>query len=245
MTRLPIDAQPGDRFIYGNSTDVLGVVVEVVSGQSLDEFFAERIFEPLGMTDTHFFLPMEKAPRLSAVYGVAETGLRRGEGDTLDGQGHFVHGPRRAHAGGSGLVSSAKDFGLFMQMLLNGGSLDGTRILGPRTVKLMRTNHVGELFAAAVPGREGFGFGLGFAILLDPGATSHLGSPGSFGFAGAYYTAYWMDPEEDLAALIMTQLRPPNDHTLHSRFWNLVYQAIVAPVPEHGSAIAGSLCNAD
>ena len=241
MAGLPIDAQPGERWVYGNSTDILGVVVEIVAGMSLDEFFRERIFQPLKMHDTHFFVPAEKAHRLAGVYAATAEGLRRGDGPSpVDGQGHFAAGPRMAFAGGSGLVSTAMDYGRFLQMILNGGTLDGVRLLAPATVELMRTNHVGRLFEEAVPDRPGLGFGLGFAVMLDPGVAGRYGSPGSFGFAGAYYTTYWLDPTESLVAQFFVQLRPTRDTGLHSRFWTLVYQAITEP---SAAGVAESRCH--
>ncbi|MCC5867049.1 MAG: beta-lactamase family protein [Gammaproteobacteria bacterium] len=238
MARLPLDAHPGDRWIYGNSTDILGVVVETVSGQSLDEFFRERIFAPLRMNDTHFFVPDEQASRLATVYTAGASGLRRAEGTGgLDGQGHFVTGPRRAFAGGSGLVSTAADYGRFLQMVLNGGELDGVRLLSPQSVALMRSNQVGEKFAEAVPERDGLGFGLGFAVLVDPGRAGEFGSPGSFGFAGAFFTAFWLDPHEALVTQFLVQLRPPHDPQLQSRFRALAYQALVELPPAEGAAV--------
>jgi CubicO group peptidase (beta-lactamase class C family) len=236
IASLPMQAQPGMRFVYGNSTDVLGVVVEVASGMKLDEFFRQRITGPLGMKDTHFFLPADQRARLAAVYAALPSGLRRGTGPTMiDGQGHFIDGPRKAHAGGSGLVSTAADYGRFLQMLLNRGEFNGVRLLSPTTIDLMTVNHVGDLFEQAVPDRPGYGFGLGFAVLMDPGKSGHHGSPGSYGFAGAYYTSYWVDPQQQMLILLMVQLRPPRDTSLQTRFRTLAYQAIVAPPPLRGA----------
>lgn len=238
MATLPLDGHPGERWIYGNSTDILGVVVEIVSGQSLDAFFRERIFRPLGMHDTYFFVPEAKADRLAAVYTAGPSGLRRAEGSGgLDGQGHFVTGPRRAFAGGSGLVSTAADYGRFLQMVLNGGELDGVQLLSPQSIALMRANHVGEMFAEAVPERDGLGFGLGFAVLEDPGRAGEFGSKGSFGFAGAFLTAFWLDPQEALVTQFLVQLRPPHDPQLQSRFRALAYQALMGPPPPEGAAV--------
>lgn len=239
IAKLPMESQPGTRFVYGNSTDVLGVVVEVVSGMTLDEFFRQRITGPLGMKDTHFFLPRDQHDRLATVYAALPPGLQRGTGPTvIDGQGHFVEGPRMAHAGGSGLVSTAFDYARFMQMLLNRGEFNGERLLSPATVDLMTINHVSALFEQAVPDRPGYGFGLGFAVLLDPGKSGHYGSPGSYGFAGAYYTTYWIDPQHDVLMLLMVQLRPPRETSLHTRFRTLAYQSIVGPPPAAGDRAA-------
>lgn len=240
MAALPLDAQPGERFVYGHSTDILGVIIEQVSGMSLDAFFRERIFVPLGMKDTHFYVPAEDAHRLSAVYAADAGGIRRAEGaEPLDGQGHFVEGPRRVFSGGAGLVGTAADYGRFAQMLLNGGELDGVRLLSPRGVALMTANHVGDRFANDYAPRPGMGFGLGVAVALDPGAAGMYGSAGSYGFSGAYFTSFWIDPEERMVMIVMTQLRPVFDPGLHSTFRTLAYQAAVTPPPAGNPACAG------
>ena len=239
MASVPLDAQPGERFVYGHSTDILGVVIEKISGVPLDEFFRRRIIEPLQLHDTYFYLPASKEGRLAAVYRSEEGHLSRSEGPLpLDTQGHFVKGPRVNFAGGSGLVSTARDYGRFLQMLLNEGELEGVRLLGPKTVELMTINHVGHLFSDAVPQRKGLGFGLGFAVLLEPGQSSVYGSVGSYGFAGAYYTTYWVDPAEQMISMLMVQLRPPSDPGIQTEFRNLVYQSIVAPAPEETTEAA-------
>ena len=228
MASLPMDAQPGERFVYGFGSDILGVVVEKVSGLSLAEFFRQRITGPLGLVDTHFFLPPEQRDRLAAVYGIIDGRLARAT-DPKTGQGHYVDGPRVAFSGGAGLLSTARDYGRFLQMLANGGELDGVRLLGPKTVDLMTVNHVGPRLAEAWAGRQGLGFGLGFSVVEDPGATGRYGSVGAFGWGGAYSTEYWVDPHERLVALLMTQLLPAGDSDLHEKYRTLVYQAIVGP----------------
>ncbi|MBP1620110.1 MAG: hypothetical protein H6Q02_877, partial [Acidobacteria bacterium] len=154
MASLPMDAQPGERFVYGYGSDILGVVVEKVSGLSLAEFFRQRITGPLGLVDTHFFLPPEQRDRLAAVYGIIDGRLARAT-DPKTGQGHYVDGPRVAFSGGAGLLSTARDYGRFLQMLANGGELDGVRLLGPKTIELMTVNHVGPRLAEAWAGRQG------------------------------------------------------------------------------------------
>lgn len=232
MAALPLDAQPGERFVYGHSTDILGVVVEKVSGMTLERFFRERLFEPLALHDTYFFLPADKAHRLAAVYAASDSGLRRANGpDAIDTQGHFVEGPRVTHSGGGGIVTTARDYGRFLQMFLNGGQLDGVRVLGPRTVELMTINHIGSLFSDELPNRPGLGFGLGVSVMVDQGAASMYGSTGSYGFSGAYFTSYWVDPKEQLITMVMTQLRPPLDVTLQTKVRTLVYQSILGPPP--------------
>jgi CubicO group peptidase (beta-lactamase class C family) len=228
VAALPFDAQPGEKYVYGFNTDVLGVVVEKTSGQSLDEFFRTRIFEPLGMTDTHFYLPPAKKNRLAAVYSAKEGAPLERAPDEGTGQGAYVEGPRQAFSGGAGLVSTARDYARFLQALLNGGELDGARILSPKTVELMTSNHVGSLFSE---GRTGFG--LGFEVVEHVGRSGRYGSIGEFSWGGAYYTSYWADPQEKLVALFMAQLLPSGGLDLQGRFRTLVYQSIVAPPPLH------------
>jgi CubicO group peptidase (beta-lactamase class C family) len=223
MAALPMDAQPGERFVYGYNTDILGVVVEKVSGLSLAEFFQKRITGPLGLVDTQFYLPPAQKGRLAAVYAAKDGKIERAT-DPKEGQGHYVEGPRVAFAGGAGLLSTARDYGRFLQMLLNGGEIDGVRLLGPKTVELMTVNHVGSLFSDG-----NLGFGLGFEIVEDLGRAGRYGSVGEFRWGGAYHTYYWADPQEKLVGVFMTQLLPAGDSDLHAKFRALVYQAIVGP----------------
>jgi CubicO group peptidase (beta-lactamase class C family) len=238
LAALPFDAQPGERYVYGFATDILGAVVEKASGQSLDEFFRTRIFEPLKMTDTHFFLPPEKRSRLATVYAAREGGGLERAPDPLRGQGDYVDGPRKAYSGGAGLLSTASDYARFLQMLLNGGELDGVRLLGPKTVELATSNHVGTLFNE---GRTGFG--LGFEVVEHLGRAGRPGSVGEVGWGGAYYTSFWVDPEEKLVAVFLSQLLPSGGLDLQAKFRALVYQSIVgppsgAPVPlQTGTAV--------
>jgi CubicO group peptidase (beta-lactamase class C family) len=232
MAALPMDAQPGERYVYGYNTDILGVVVETVSGMTLADFFKARILGPLGMVDTQFYLPPAQKARLAAVYAAQEDGRIERAPDGMPGQGHYVDGPRVAFSGGAGLLSTARDYGRFLQTLLNGGEIDGVRILGPKTVELMTANHVGTLFAETGPGNAGMGFGLGFDVVEDLGKTGRYGSPGAFGWGGAYHTSYWVDPEEQLVALLMVQLLPAGDSDLNSKFRTLVYQSMVGPPTE-------------
>jgi CubicO group peptidase (beta-lactamase class C family) len=231
LAALPFDAQPGERYVYGFATDILGAVVEKASGQSLDEFFRRRIFEPLKMTDTHFFLPPEKRARLATVYGAREGGGLERAPDPLRGQGDYVDGPRKAYSGGAGLLSTASDYARFLQMLLNGGELDGVRLLSPKTVELATSNHAGTLYNE---GRTGFG--LGFEVVEHIGRAGRPGSVGEFSWGGAYYTSFWVDPEERLVAVFLSQLLPSGGLDLQGKFRALVYQSIVAspsdaPVP--------------
>jgi CubicO group peptidase (beta-lactamase class C family) len=224
LAKLPFDAQPGEKYLYGYSTDILGVVVEKASGMSLDEFFRTRIFTPLKMVDTYFFLPQEKKARLTAVYSAAADGSITRAPNPGQGQGDYVDGPRMCFSGGAGLVSTAMDYARFLQMYLNGGELDGVRLLSPKTVELITSNHIGSL---KDEGR--FGFGLGFEITEHVGRSGRPGSVGEFGWGGAYHTYYWADPQEQLVAVFMTQLRPDGMINIQPTFRALVYQAIVAP----------------
>ena len=223
LAGLPFDSQPGEKFVYGFSTDTLGAVVEKASGMPLDEFFRTRIFEPLKMTDSSFFLPKEKRDRLAAVYSLVEGKLVRAPDEGL-GQGAYVDGPRQCFSGGAGILSTASDYARFLQMMVNGGELDGVRVLSPITVELMTSDHIGTLFNG---GRTGFG--LGFEILVDPGKAGIVGSPGVFSWGGAYHTSYWADPREKMVAVLMTQLLPSTGSDLLDKFRVMVYQALVSP----------------
>jgi CubicO group peptidase (beta-lactamase class C family) len=228
MAALPMDAQPGEKYVYGYATDILGVVVEKISGMTLADFFQKRITGPLGLVDTQFYLPPPQKDRLATVYAAKDGRFERAP-DGMPGQGHYVEGPRLAFSGGAGLLSTARDYGRFLQLLLNEGELDGVRLLSPKTVELMTANHVGPLFAEREPNDAGMGFGLGFDVLEDLGRNGRYGTEGAFGWGGAYYTTYWVDPRERLVAVLMTQLLPAGGSDLHGRFRALVYQSIVAP----------------
>ncbi|HXG68487.1 MAG TPA: serine hydrolase domain-containing protein [Blastocatellia bacterium] len=227
LAKLPLMHHPGERYSYGLNTDVLGYLIEVVSGVTLDEFFRKRIFAPLGMKDTHFYLPEEKLPRLAAVYNYMPDGRIRRMGDEPDDRGHLIYsasfhykGPRTYYSGGAGLVSTISDYARFLQMLLNGGELDGARILSRKTVELMTVNHVGEMFGAQ-------GFGLGFSIVRDLGRGNELGSVGQYGWGGFFYTNFFVDPKEKIVGIFMAQLYPYGDLRLQERFRSLAYQAVV------------------
>ena len=220
LAKLPFDAQPGEKWIYGFNTDILGYVVEVVSGMSLAEYVKKRITDPLEMTDTHFYLPQNKTGRFASVYGAGKDGKIEQVEDALESA--FVKGPRMCFSGGAGLLSTAEDYARFLQMLANGGALDGVRILSPKTVEIMTANQVGDLY-----GTRGQGFGLGFWVTNDLGKTGEMGSVGAFGWGGAYYTTYWVDPAERLVAVFMTQLLPAGGLDLQAKFKTLVYQSIV------------------
>jgi len=219
LAKLPLHGQPGEAFQYGYSTDVLGYLVEVISGMPLDRFVEERICRPLKMKDTCFFLPPEKASRLASVYGLENGKLVFKENSAKT---DYVQGPRKCFSGGAGLLSTASDYGRLLQMLLNGGELDGVRLLSPKTVELMHQNHTGNKFSYPTDG-----FGLGFWVNGNLGYYGELGSEGSYGWGSAYYPQYLVDPKEKLVALFMTQLIPAGNLTLNERFKVLTYQALI------------------
>jgi CubicO group peptidase (beta-lactamase class C family) len=227
LAALPFAAQPGERWVYGFATDLLGAVLEKASGLPLDELFRTRIFEPLKMVDSSFYLPPSKTGRLATVYSAGPTGLTRAP-DPGRGQGDYVVGPRKAFSGGAGVLSTASDYARFLQMLLNGGELDGVRLLGPKSVELMTSNHVGNLY---LDGR--LGFGLGFEIVEHVGRSGRPGSVGEFGWGGAYYTKFWVDPVEKVVAVFMTQVLPSGGSAVQDQFRVLVNQSIVQSEVRH------------
>jgi CubicO group peptidase (beta-lactamase class C family) len=220
LARLPFDAQPGERWVYGYNTDILGHLVEVVSGASLADFVAERIAGPLSMADTSFFLPEEKASRLAGLWGTGADGKAAAVADPRDK--YYVEGPRACTAGGAGLLSTAEDYARFLLMLQSGGEWGGVHILSPKSVELMTADHLG-----AVYGSQGQGFGLGFWVTRELGRNGDPGSVGAYGWGGAYHTTYWVDPVEKLVAVFMTQLLPATGSDAHGKFKALVYQSIV------------------
>lgn len=215
---LPFVAQPGEQWVYGYNTDILGCIVEKVSGMPLDEYLRTRITAPLGLKDTGFFLPVADRARLSAVYAGGAGGYVRAP-DGARGQGHYVDGPRKNFAGGAGLLSTAHDYARFLEALRLGGTLDGVRLLSPRSVRLMATNQVGTVHSTT-----GLGFGLGFETVDRYGANGMSGE-GSFGWGGAYGSMYRVDPEARLVMVLMMQLLP-NASDIREAFPNLVYQAL-------------------
>ncbi len=222
LGELPLLFDPGERFEYGLNTDVLGYLIEIVSGKPLDRFFAEEIFEPLGMSDTYFYLPDDRKDRLVTLYADVD-GLRVSEGHEsaikLDNPDYPVEGARSYFSGGAGLSSTAYDYARFIQMLLNDGELDGERLLGRKSVELMRTPRIDW-------DDDGDGdFGLGFEVNGDLGGAGEIGSLGVYGWGGAFNTVFWIDPAEDLIAVLMTQVIPTTSD-IRGRFRTLVYQAL-------------------
>lgn len=221
LATLPFSRQPGEAHVYGWSTDILGCVVERVSGMPLDRFFRTRITEPLGMVDTYFFVPPAKRDRLVAVYGsdMANHAVRAPEGQR--GQGHYADGPRKNFSGGAGLVSTAHDYGRFLRMLLNGGELNGRRLLSPATVAAMSTDQIDSLYTL-----RGRGFGLGFEVLEQAGGDNTLASPGTYGWGGAYASVYRVDPARRVITVFMIN-QAPNATDIRGKVVNMVYQALV------------------
>jgi len=229
LAAVPLDYQPGTRWSYSPTAgcDVLAGIVEIVSGQRFDAFLSERVLLPLGMTDTHFNLPREKADRLAVVYSASPDGVKRApapgawEGSGFVGQGHHVDGPRLAFSGGAGLLSTAGDYARFLEMLRRGGELDGKRYLSRKSVELMTRSHLGQISY-----QQGAGFGLGFRIITDLGANGRPGSEGEYSWGGAYHSTYWVDPEEDLTVVFLTQLIPAGQIDDHGKLRALLYQAL-------------------
>jgi len=218
LATVPFISHPGDAYVYGYNTDVLGCIVERASGVSLDEFIRTRITTPLGMSDTHFYLPTAKRDRLAVVYGTAPAGgITRAEAGPR-GQGAYVDGPRVSYSGGAGLVSTARDYARFLEMIRRDGVHDGRRLLGTRAVGLMRTNQIGTL-----RGTNGLGYGYGFET-TDRFGANELDPIGAFGWGGAYGSIYRIDPESKLVIVLMFQMIP-NATDLRQKFPTLVYQA--------------------
>lgn len=229
---LPLAFQPGAEWNYSVATDVLGRLVEVISGQTLEAFFNERILGPLGMKDTAFWCPEERQGRLAALYSADAARTRAIRSDVL---GKSVTRPPSRLSGGGGLVSTTRDYTRFCWMLLNGGELDGARLLSPRTVSYMTRNHLPGGADLATFGRplfsetryDGVGFGLGFAVVVDPVAYRTLTTVGEYHWGGMASTSFWVDPAEELAVVFMTQLLPSSTYPLRSQLRQLVYQSLV------------------
>ena len=229
---LPLVFQPGTEWNYSVATDVLGRVVEVAAGTSLDRFFAERIFRPLGMTETAFWVDEADAGRLAALYSPSP---KTGRIVRNDAMGKAALTAPAFLSGGGGLVSTAGDYHRFTRMLLGEGELDGVRLLGPRTVRFMGQNHLPGGVDLETIGRplfaettyDGVGFGLGLAVVLDPVANKVPSTVGELSWGGAASTAFWVDPAEEVTAVFLTQLLPSSTLPVRSQLRQLVYQALV------------------
>ena len=222
LAKLPLMHQPGEKWTYGLNTDVLGYLVEVISGQPLDEFFRKRIFEPLGMNDTYFYLPSSKYGRLVSLYKEEDGKLV--QPSEIEQNGKFIIDyPKKEgtyFSGGAGLSSTALDYAIFLQMLLNGGEYNGKRILSRNTVRMMTMNQIGDLSLGANK------FGLGFGITTEKGSSLIPTPEGVFDWGGAFSTTYWADPKEKLIGIIFRQLWGTTQRDIPNKYKVLVYQAI-------------------
>ncbi len=219
---MPLQHQPGERFTYGLNTDILGYLVEILSGVSLEQYFRQRIFTPLGMNDTYFYLPETKHNRLAAVF--TEDQARKSAGMTNATMITATDYPKLKgtfYSGGGGLSSTIKDYAIFLQMMLNGGSYNGQRILARHTMELMTCNQIGDLFVNGVDK-----FGLGFQVTTERGQAKSTLSEGSFSWGGYFETSYWVDPKEGLVCLLYIQQSPLSHGDIQNKFKNLVYQAV-------------------
>jgi CubicO group peptidase (beta-lactamase class C family) len=222
---LPLFHQPGEKFTYGLNTDVLGYLVEVVSGMPLDKFFKTRIFDPLGMKDTWFYLPKEKWNRLAMLYTEDSTDHAQPMAERIGINGDFYRDYPNTEgtyfSGGGGLSSTAYDYAQFMQMLLNGGTLNGQRLLSRTAVRQMTSNQIGDLSLG-----HGDKFGLGFELVTEASSAFTPASPGSFSWGGMFSSNYWMDPKEKICVQIFLNIYPNYHGELHGKIKSLVYAAI-------------------
>ena len=226
LCQLPLAGQPGRAWRYSIATDVLGKLIEVVSGEPFDQFLSDHIFGPLGMEDTGFHVPDDQLDRLAAVYEPGSGGTIRPINTPESSK--FV-GPVSFLSGGGGLVSTAADYMRFAQMMLHRGELNGERLLGRKTVELMTMNHLSDeaLELGLLDGMGGYGFGLGFAVMLEPAKAVRVGSIGEYNWGGAASTLFWIDPLEELIGILMTQFMPSGYYPIGPQFRMLAYQAIV------------------
>jgi CubicO group peptidase (beta-lactamase class C family) len=230
LAKVPLIAQPGAAWNYSVSTDVLGHLVAVISGQPFERFLTERVLVPLGMIDTAFHVSSDKMNRFAACYVRGPDGRPALQDDPE--KSRYLTAPK-APSGGGGLVSTARDYMRFCQMMLGRGALGETRLLGRKTVELMTMNHLnGDMAAMGQPrfgesNFHGIGFGLGFSVTIDPAKAQISGSPGEYAWGGMASTAFWIDPEEDLAVVMMTQLIPSSQYPIRRELRVLAYQAIV------------------
>jgi CubicO group peptidase (beta-lactamase class C family) len=225
LATLPLNYHPGERWEYSVATSVAGRLVEVMSGMTLNEFLHARVFGPLQMNDTHYYLPESKVGRFASQYrpGAADNKIVLEDPGTLESR--FVKEPNVFFSGSGGLVSTAADYVRFAQMMLNGGELDGLRLLGRKTVEMMLQNHTGDL-PIWLRG-PGTGFGLGFSVVLDSGMAATTASVGTVGWGGAYNTVFWIDPKEELIGILMSQVRPYTHLNMRADMVSLVNQAVI------------------
>jgi CubicO group peptidase (beta-lactamase class C family) len=241
LAKMPLEFSPGEAWNYSVSTDVIGYLVGKISGKPFEQFLKERIFNPLGMTDTDFFVPADKAHRFAACYSADPQGVtfhateRKGTLTLQDdpATSSFLSPPSLI-SGGGGLCSTSADYLTFCRALLNGGELGGVRLIGPKTLELMTSNHLPggrylpevsrSLFSEAT--YNGVGFGLGFQVTMNPAQTLLPGSVGEFSWGGAATTSFWIDPAEELIAIFMTQVLPSSAYPIRRELRTMVYSAI-------------------
>mgnify|MGYP003330630069 CR=1 FL=1 len=230
LAAVPLIAQPGKAWNYSVATDVLGYLVQVISGQPFDVFLREKVLKPLGMLDTDFIVAKDKQERFATCYMPGKDGKLAVMDDPT--KSNYL-APRKGYSGGGGLAGTAGDYLRFCKFMLNKGELDGVRLLGRKTVELMTSNHLpGDMADMGMPRFSestyyGIGFGLGFSVTLDPAKAQILGSPGEYAWGGAASTAFWCDPAEDMAVVLLTQLMPSSTYPIRRELRVLTYQAIV------------------
>ncbi len=232
LAKLPLEFSPGSRWNYSVSTDVLGYLIEKLSGQSLDDYLQDNIFTPLGMKDTGFYIPKDKQERFSACYMRGSKGGLALQDDPQES--YYLNKPNFL-SGGGGLISTAGDYLQFSKMLLNNGQLDGKQIIGKKTLEFMTKNHLpngcdlGSIATGSFSESlyDGVGFGLGFSVTLDPTKSKTITSVGEYAWGGAASTAFWIDPEEEMAVVFMTQLLPSSTYNFRGQLKQLIYGAIV------------------
>jgi CubicO group peptidase (beta-lactamase class C family) len=241
IARMPLLFSPGTKWNYGMSTDVLGYIIEVISGKTLDVFFMEEIFEPLGMVDTDFFVPESKRDRLTTkylprIFAPEEVRLKYPDQKLFiyeDHRNKMLAKSKNLLKGGQGLFSTASDYLQFTKMLLNKGRAGKNYILSPKTVSLMTTNHLpGDLQSCCVHniGRitpAGAGFGLGFTVMVNPTLDNRIGTPGEYHWNGGAHTSFFVDPKEDMIAILLTQVFPAGVYNIEREFNTAVYQSII------------------
>lgn len=225
LTKAPLFHQPGERFTYGLNTDLLGYLIEVISGKSLDKFLDERLFKPLGMKDTYFQIPKEKQSRLATLYSEEKDKTMKKVSPNSKANGLNINYPNSENSypsGGAGLSSTILDYSIFLQMLLNNGEYNGKRILSRNTVRMMTMNQIGDLSISRATNK----FGLGFEITTELGSAKLPHQIGSFNWGGIFSTSFWVDPKEKIVAQLFLQKYPNSYGDLHNKFKVLVYQAI-------------------
>ena len=235
LATFPLIAQPGKAWNYSVATDVLGCLVEVISGEPFQVYLREKVLKPLGMVDTDFHVPADKHERFAANYQAGPSNANgAGKLELLDDPGKSRYlAPRKVNSGGGGLVSTASDYLRFCKFMLNKGCIDGVQLLGRKTVELMTMNHLkGDMADMGMPRFSestyyGIGFGLGFSVMIDPAKAHIVGTPGEYAWGGAASTAFWCDPAEDMAVVLLTQLMPSSTYPIRRELRVLTYQAIV------------------